>query len=680
MLLMTVSGRVGPTSICKFVPAALLLFTVSACSPPADDGEATAPAAATPAGKFDFEGWDQYLGGADSSQYSSLAQINKGNVGQLEVAWTFPTTENYSFNPLVVGTTMYVLAKGRSIVALDAATGRELWAHANEGGVGTRGMNFWRSPDGSEERLLYVNAGHLTAIDAKTGETIRTFGVDGRVDLRIGLDGDVTTIRALQTSNPGRIFEDLIIMSLPAGGGGYASAPADIHAYNVRTGALQWIFHTVPRPGEFGADTWPEGGLGNYGGVHNWSESTVDVETGTIYIPTGTARYDFYGGNRHGENLFGNSLLALDARSGKRLWHFQTIHHDLWDYDLPTAPKLLTVVHDGVTIPAVAQPSKQGFVYVFNRVTGAPLWPIEERPVPQSDTPGEMSWPTQPFPTAPPPFARQSFTAADINPHISAEDQAKVRAFLSTARNEGLYTPPSLQGTVMMPGHNGGANWGSSAADPQNGRLYVVSKELPTTANLRAPQPPAPGATPGPGGPPPGAAPPGGGGNRPPQLPPPNAGPDFIPYTAPADFMIQPSTGLSAIGPPWSQITAYDLNQGTILWQKPDGDVASLAAQGITGTGSHAPRGGVVATGGGLLFIGTSSDRKFRAYDADTGQVLWSYDLAAATEGVPAVYSVGGKQYIAIAVGGNGLFAQGLDNPEPGPGQYMVFALGTSNQ
>ncbi len=676
-MFMTFSGRVDSTSIRSLVPA-LLLVAVSACSPPAEEANPTLAAAAS-SGNFDFEGWDQYLGGADSSQYSSLAQVNKGNVGQLEVAWTFPTTENYSFNPLIVGTTMYVLAKGRSIVALDAATGRELWAHANEGGVGTRGMNFWRSPDGSEERLLYVNAGHLTAIDAKTGETIRTFGVDGRVDLRIGLDGDVTTIRALQTSNPGRIFEDLIIMSLPAGGGGYASAPADIHAYNVRTGALQWIFHTVPRPGEFGADTWPEGGLGNYGGVHNWSESTVDVETGTIYIPTGTARYDFYGGNRHGENLFGNSLLALDARSGKRLWHFQTIHHDLWDYDLPTAPKLLTVVHDGVSIPAVAQPSKQGFVYVFNRVTGAPLWPIEERPVPQSDTPGEMSWPTQPFPTAPPPFARQRFTEADINPHISAEDQAKVREFLRTARNEGLYTPPSLQGTVMLPGHNGGANWGSSAVDPQNGRLYVVSKELPTTANLRAPQPPAPGATPGIGGPPPGAAP-AGGGNRPPQLPPPNAGPDFIPFTAPADFMIQPSTGLSAIGPPWSQITAYDLNKGTILWQKPDGDVASLAAQGITGTGSHAPRGGVVATGGGLLFIGTSSDRKFRAYDADTGQVLWSYDLAAATEGVPAVYSVGGKQYIAIAVGGNGLFSQGLDQPEPGPGQYMVFALGSSNQ
>ena len=679
MLLKTLTGRVSATPIGRLRPIALLLtIGLCACSPSSEE-TAESVATAPPTGKFDFEGWDQYLGGADSSQFSSLAQVDKSNVGQLEVAWTYATDENYLFNPLIVGDTMYVLAKGRSIVALDAATGVERWTHANEGPVGTRGMNFWRSPDGSEERLLYINAGHLTALDAKTGETIGTFGVDGRVDLRIGLDGDTSTIRALQTNNPGRIFEDLIIMSLPAGGAGYASSPADIHAYNVRTGVLQWIFHTVPRPGEFGADTWPEKGGGNYGGVHNWSESTVDAELGIIYVPTGTARYDFYGGNRHGENLFGNSLLALDARSGKRLWHFQTIHHDLWDYDLPTAPKLLNVVHDGVSIPAIAQPSKQGFVYVFNRITGSPLWPIEERPVPQSDTPGEMSWPTQPFPTAPPPFARQSFTEADINPHISAEDQGKVREVLRASRNEGLYTPPSLQGTIMMPGHNGGANWGSSAADPLKGRLFIVSKELPTTANLRVPQPPAPGAAPGPGGPPPGA-PPAGGGNRPPPLPPPNASPDFIPYTVPVDFMIQPSTGLSAIGPPWSQITAYDLNKGTILWQVPNGDVASLAAEGVIGTGSHAPRGGIAATGGGLLFIGTSSDRKFRAYDADTGKVLWSYDLQAASEGVPAVYSVAGKQYVAIAVGGNGLFSQGLDHPEPGPGQYMVFALGSDNR
>jgi glucose dehydrogenase len=643
-------------------PLVVAVCALAGCSPSTPP---PAVAKATP-GQFDFEGWDQNGGGVDSSQYSSLKQIDKSNVGQLTVAWTYPSGEAYLFNPLIVDGTMYVLAKKRSIVALDAATGQEKWVHPNEGAVGARGMSYWRSSDGSDQRLLYVNSGFLTAIDAKTGNTIESFGDHGRVDLRVGLDMDLDNVRLQPTSNPGRVFQDLIIMSLPAGGAGYASSPADIHAYNVRTGALTWVFHTVPHAGEPGAETWPAAGLGKYGGVHNWSESTVDVETGTIYIPTGTARYDFYGANREGANLYGNSLLALDARSGKLLWYFQAIHHDLWDYDFPTAPKLLTVQHDGATVPIVAQPSKQGFVYVFNRITGAPLWPIEERPVPQTDVPGEKSWPTQPFPTAPPPFARQSFTEKDVNPYISEEDQARVRELLKNSRNEGLFTPPSLQGTIQMPGHNGGANWGSSAVDPRNGRLFVVSKELPVFDKLRPPE-----SVVGPGGGAGGGGPPGG--NRPPPLPPPNAGEGFIPYVAPVDFMIQPSTGLSAIGPPWSQITAYDLNKGTILWQIPNGNVSTLAP--VMGTGSHAPRGGPVATGGGLLFVGTSSDRTFRAYDSDTGKVLWSSELPAAQEGVPAVYSVGGRQYVAISVGGNGLFSQNLKMPEPGPPQYMVFAL-----
>jgi quinoprotein glucose dehydrogenase len=598
-----------------------------------------------------YETWDQYLGGADSSQFSSLQQISRANVGQLSVAWTYPTGERgaYRFNPLVVDGVMYVLAHDNALIALNAATGEEIWRHDNEGRVSSRGINYWHSEDGSDRRLLYLNNGFLTALNADTGATVTTFGDAGRVDLRVGLDGDISAVRQLQTDNPGRIFEDLIIMSLPAGSGGYASTPADIHAYNIRTGALAWIFHTVPRPGEFGADTWPEGSEA-YGGVHNWSESTVDAERGIVFIPTGTARYDFYGGNRHGANLFGNSLLALNARTGERLWHFQTIHHDLWDLDLPTAPKLLTVRHNGEQIDAVAQPSKQGLLFVFNRETGEPLWPIEERPVPQSDAPGEQSWPTQPFPTQVPPFARQRFTVDDINPYISESEQAAIREQLTTYRNEGPYTPPSLQGTIMLPGHNGGANWGSSAVDPINGKLYVVSKELPTTANLRVPD------------------------SVPEGLDVPGAGPDFTPYTAPVDFMLQ-SNGLSAIGPPWSQITAYDLNTGTIEWQVPNGEIMTLAAQGITGTGSQAPRGGPVVTAGGLIFVATSSDRKFRARDARDGSVLWEYELPAASEGVPAVYAVAGRQYVAIPVGGNGLFSQNLGLPEPGPGQYMVFAL-----
>jgi quinoprotein glucose dehydrogenase len=353
--------------------------------------------------------WSEYLGGADSSQYSSLKQIKKSNVKQLEVAWTYPTgAGTYTFDPLIVDGIMYVLAQNNSVVALDAATGKEMWVHPNMGAVGQRGMNYWESNDRSDRRLLYINGGFLTAINARTGQTVNSFGDNGRTDLRAGLDRDPG--RALQTSNPGRIFEDIIITPLPAGSAGYDSTPADIHAYSTITGKLLWTFHVVPQPGEFGYDTWPPDAWKTSGGVHNWNEMTVDEKRGIAYFPLGTARYDFYGGNRKGNNLFGNSLLALDARTGKRLWHFQIVHHDLWDYDLTGAPKLLTVKHDGKNVDIVAQPTKFGFLYVFDRVTGQPLWPIEERRVPQSDVPGEWSSPTQPFPTKPPPFARQSFT------------------------------------------------------------------------------------------------------------------------------------------------------------------------------------------------------------------------------------------------------------------------------
>ncbi len=379
--------------------------------------------------------WSSYLGTPDSAQYSALKQINRSNVHQLQVAWTYPTGEGtlFRFGPLVVNGVMYVLTGSRSIVALDAATGKEIWTHRNEGRVGDRGMSYWESADKSDRRLLYLNEGLLTAIDARTGNIIASFGDNGHVDLKVGLNRDITKMQPLQTGNPGRVFENLIIMSLPAAGGlAYRANPGDVHAYDVRTGELKWTFHSVPGPGEFGADTWPESALANGGGVHNWNESTLDERRGIIYIPFGTARFDFYGGNRHGDNLFANSLVAIDARTGKRLWHFQTIHHDVWDYDLPAAPKLLTIRHDGRTVDVVAQPTKHGFVFVFDRVSGAPVWPIEERPVPQTDVPGEQTSKTQPFPTAPPPFARQSFTEQDINPYMPEAEQKVLRE--STAK------------------------------------------------------------------------------------------------------------------------------------------------------------------------------------------------------------------------------------------------------
>ena len=617
------------------------------------------PTAQQHGGKPTFNTWRQYLGSADSSQYSSLDQINTKNVAQLQVAWTFPVgdTRTYRFNPIVVDNVIYTLAKNLSIVALDAATGKEIWTHANEGLVGDRGINYWESADRKDRRLFLINAGFLTAVDATTGKTIETFGDKGKADLRLGLNRDVTSVRPLQTGNPGRVFQNLIIIALPAGGTQYISNPGDIHAYDVRTGKLAWTFHSVPEKGEFGANTWPEAALAAGGGVHNWSELTVDEARGIVYIPFGTARFDFYGGNRAGDNLFGNSVVALDAKTGKRLWHFQAIHHDLWDYDFPQAPKLLTVRHDGRNVDVLAQASKQGFIYVFDRVTGKPLWPIDEKPVPQTDVPGEVTSPTQPIPSFPPPFARQSFTEKDINPYLPPDEQAAVREQLRNVwRNEGLFTPPSMRGSIEMPGHNGGANWGSSAVNPVKGTFYIVSKEFPALIKILLPN--ARGAANAPA--------------------PPGAPAGFVPYSAPYSFMNTGANGLTPINAPWSQLTAYDLNTGKILWQVPHGEMPGLPG-GKTEAGSYVPRGGVTATAGGLLFIGTSSDRKLRAYDQETGKVLWTADVSSAAEGVPTVYEVNGREYVVFcASGGRGLQAPrdvvGIATP-PGPAQYIAYAL-----
>src|SRR5580698_9611211 len=432
-------------------------------------------------------GWTDYLGGPDSAQYSALKQINKSNVSQLQIAWTYPTGDknSYDFNPVIVDGVMFVQAKNNSIVALDAATGNEIWVHPNNTrSITARGVNYWESKDRSDRRLFYSVDNNLVAIDARTGQSIPSFGENGRSDLRVGFDRDPKTLTRIQNNTPGRIFENLIILGSAASGEYDTSSPGIIRAFDVKTGKLAWVFHTIPHPGEFGYDTWPADAWKSVGGVQNWSEMTLDEKRGIVYIPLASPNYDFYGADRKGQNLFGDSLVALDARSGKRLWHFQFVHHDLWDYDAPAAPKLLTVRHNGKTVDAVAQPTKQGFLFVFDRVTGAPLWPIEERAVPKSDVPGEESWPTQPFPTKPPPFARQKFTPDEINPYIPEAERAALRDKILSSRNEGLYTPPSLRGSIEMPGHNGGGNWGGAAADPAAGLVYVESKDLPTLLKL----------------------------------------------------------------------------------------------------------------------------------------------------------------------------------------------------
>ena len=600
-----------------------------------------------PVGAQNHKTWSDYGGAPDAAQYSALSQINRSNVSRLEVAWTYSTGDDrrYFFNPVVADGVMYVLAKNNSIVALDAATGKVIWMHAAEPGttiITDRGINYWESKDRSERRLLFASNHFLRAIDARTGASIPSFGDGGRVDLKEGLDRDPKTIKLVQSTTPGRVFEDLLILG-SATNQGYGSAPGDIRAFNVRTGKLVWTFHTIPRPGEFGYYTWPKDAWKLVGGANVWSELSVDEKRGIVYAPTASAKYNFYGADRNGADLFADCLLALDARTGKRLWHFQMVHHDIWDYDDGTAPKLLTVRHDGKLVDVVAQVTKQGFVWVFDRVTGAPLWPIEERPVPRSDMPGEETWPTQPFPVKPPPFARQKFTVDDLSPFLSPEDRARFRDEILSARNEGLFTPPEQRGTVEMPGNNGGANWSGAAVDPPSGTLFVVSKDLPSILKLTK------------------------------NAPADQALPTSVSerYYSGFGFLIA-SDGLSPIAPPWTSLTAYDLNEGTIRWQIPLGEVPELAAKGIRNTGSHFPKVGPVVTAGGLIFTGTR-DRKVRALDVTTGKVLWEHELDAALEGMPAVYEVAGRQYLVFcAAAPVKLNAAPLEKIR---GAYVAFAL-----
>jgi quinoprotein glucose dehydrogenase len=617
--------------------------------------------------------WRTYGGGGHASQYSALDEINKANVGELEVVWSFPVGErSFVFNPIVVDDVMYVLARDNEIVALDAATGRELWAHPHEGPVTARGINYWQSADGRDRRLLYLNSGLLTALDARTGQTVTTFGKEGRVDLRDALAAegwDVTNVRPLHTSNPGRVFRNLMIVSLPAQGAGYASTPGDVQAYDVVTGRLEWVFHSIPHEGELGYDTWPKDGHETAGGVHNWSEMTVDEDNGIAFIPFGTARYDFFGGNRAGNNLYANSLVALDARTGKRLWHQQLVHHDLWDYDLPQAPKLLRIRDGRRTREVVAQATKHGFLFVFDRKSGEPIWPIEERPVPQSDVPGEQTSPTQPYPTKPAPFARQSFTERDINPHLPPAEQETLRQKLRTSRNDGLFTPPSFQGSIGMPGHNGGANWASAAVDPVNGELYIVSKNLPVMLRVElTDEEPSARTVNGPVVTREQAAATMAAAKA-------AAAQGPVRYAVPYDFLRSPSNGMGALGPPWSELTAYDLNTGEIKWRVPHGGVTGIGPD----VGAHFPRGAPLVTAGGLVFAATAQDRQLRAYDRDTGEVLWSYTLPGGSEGIPATYELAGRQYLAVPVAaGAGLFAPLLDPLPAAPPlerAYVVFAL-----
>jgi quinoprotein glucose dehydrogenase len=680
--------------------------------------------------------WSDYGGSADSMQYSALKQINKSNVAQLKQAWFYPVSDRtgaFSFNPIVVDGVMYVLGRGNSITALDAATGKDIWTHVPDGGgPGSRGISYWESRDRSDRRLIFGAGGTIRAIDARTGHVISTFGDNGRVATRVG------ELRPLGGPPPtaGRVFENMYIAGSGTGET-YGSPPGDIRAFDVITGKVVWTFHTIPYPGEVGYDTWPEGAYKWAGGVNNWGEMSVDERRGIVYVPLGSPTHDSYGGDRKGANLFGNSLVALDARTGKRLWHFQTVHHDLWDYDLTTAPKLLTIRQNGKPIDIVAQPSKHGFLYVFNRVTGEPIWPIEERAVPKSDVPGEQSYPTQPFPTKPAPYARLDFNLEEINPHVDEAERETLRERLRNARNEGVFTPQTLtREQISVPGEFGGSNWGGSAADPTSGWIYVRSVDTPAIHRLRVP---GVGVSNTPGGrgraiymsyceachgdvtprgiqsydgagviniqelgrervtstvrqgigPMPAHTPEvidteqlewlltylfdpassGGRGGGAGSATRNNQRLPFVEgltrYTGPLGSVFRASNGLPAIAPPWASIVAYDLNEGVVKWRTPLGIVRALAAKGIKDTGNpvRLHRNGLVATAGGLIFVGTNGDGYVRAFDKDTGKVLWEHDLNANPEGLPSYYA-------SLPQGNISTFQGKIENQG-----YYVFAL-----
>jgi quinoprotein glucose dehydrogenase len=441
----------------------------------------------------DWTTWKDYLGSPASAHYSALTQIDTQNVDKLGEAWRYPTGDDqaYTFSPLVVDNIAYFAAKQGSLVAVDATTGKELWVHAfltpgslpsRFGGIaGLRGATYWESKDRKDRRLIVESGGFLQEIDPRTGDLVDSFADHGKLDLKIGID---RATRPLASRTPGRIFQDMIILG-SATGEGYLAPPGDIRAVNVVTGKLVWVFHTVPRPGEPGYETWPKDANKYMGGVDAWGELTVDEKNGIVFVPLASAKYELYGGDRPGDNLYADCLVALDARTGKQLWHFQTVHHDLWDSDLNAAPQLVTVKHDGAMVDAVAVASKNGFLFVFNRITGKPLWPIVERPVPASDVPGEQASKTQPFPTVVPPFARQGMTVDDMYTGFMRPDEvAWWKDRLSKAKT-GFYTPPSVGvDTINLPSVNGGAIFFGTGADPTNGTVYVLGRNMPSIVKL----------------------------------------------------------------------------------------------------------------------------------------------------------------------------------------------------
>ncbi|MGA8030369.1 MAG: PQQ-binding-like beta-propeller repeat protein [Bryobacteraceae bacterium] len=676
----------------------------------------------------EYRSWPSFGGGPDNIHYSSLKQINRRNVSNLEVAWTFDTGDAFTgseleCNPIVVDGVLYATTPKLRVIALDAATGKPKWSFdPNEGHrvlskMRNRGVAYW-APG---KRIFFVSREYLYSLDAASGQPDSAFGDNGRIDLRRDLGRDPAQMFVSDTSPP-LVYKNLVIVgsivseTVPA-------SPGDIRAYDARTGKLRWSFHTIPHPGEFGYETWRSPNAWQYiGGANNWAGMSLDPERGLIFAPTGSASFDFYGANRLGDDLFANCLLALKAETGERVWHFQTVQHDLWDRDLPTAPTLVTLHRNGHAIDAVAQATKSAFIYVFDRETGKPLFPIEYRKYPPSDVDGEVAAEAQPLPTKPAPFARQILTEDMLTTRTPQAHQAVVDRFRQV-RSAGQFVPPSLQGSIIFPGLDGGAEWGGPAFDPETGMLYVNANEMAWVLRLIPTEPPSNAST--------GkdlyltecagchradmkGSPPEfpslvniadklneqevetmiheGGGRMPSfaRLPWRNihAIMRYVVYgdntgvqatdTAPSPIDLKyrfdgynkflDPDGYPAVQPPWGTLNAINLNTGELAWKIPLGEYPELALKGLQNTGSE-NYGGPVVTAGGLVFIGaTSYDNKFHAFDKSNGKLLWQTLLPAGGNATPAVYEANGKEYIVIACGG------GKSKDPPGS-KYVAFAL-----
>lgn len=666
--------------------------------------------------------WPVYGGSAANDRYSPLTEITPANVATLREAWRFDTGETapgFQVNPIVVQGTVYSPTPAHRIVALDAATGVRRWTF--DSGLESRGPNrgvaYWAA--GPDRRLFVAADQFLYALNADTGVPVPGFGAAGRIDLRDGLGRPAAT-QSIRLTTPGVVYRDLLIIGGRAGEGA-GSSPGDIRALDVRTGAVRWRFHTIPRPGAPGYETWGEDSWRVNGGANNWAGMALDERRGLVFVPTGSAAPDFHGADRPGDNLYANSLLALDAATGEKRWHFQAVHHDIWDRDFPSPPTLVTVRRDGRTIDAVAQTTKHGYVFVLDRDTGMPLFRVEEQPVAASTVPGERTSRTQPVPVAPPPFARQRLTA-DLLTSRTPEARAWAERAFSALQNGGPFTPLRVgQDTVVFPGFDGGAEWGGSAFDPASGRLFVNANDIAWTGALA----PEASAADGRGvylascaschrddrrGTPPAipalaqvslpadrltAVIQQGVGRMPgfPQLSPDaiaalvaylreTPGHESASAPAPASAPVTASTrlrftgykkfldpeGYPAVAPPWGTLTAIDLTTGTFAWRIPLGEYPALAAQGVPTTGTE-NYGGPIVTASGVLFIGaTNFDKRFRAFDAASGRLLWQVTLPFAANTTPATYEAGGHQYVLVAAGG------GKSN-DPTGGVFIAYRL-----